>query len=523
MSQLRSFVAVANERLVSAFRSLNLAAFSLFVLVLCALNADSVGDLIQLWVFSDTHYSHGLLLVGVAAFLLARELTSGELTIKLGYAGLVWFICLSFLWFVSKQIQLRIGWQLSFVLMPMALFWALFGSAALRENFIPLLLPACAIPVWDVLNQGDLQLISAMLVGEMLKVVGIPVVQEGIQLQIPSGVFAVEENCSGMRQIVVALPLCLIYAHLQRFRWVGTVLLALGGMVLGIVVNVIRIMVVVTAGHITDMNHYFVTEDHITLGWVLFSGFMFAFLLFVNRMPDSAKRHHPAAGGHAGDSVLTSRWLFCLFVAMLIGPLLEWSVDARSTSIAPTPMVKTVEVPGWDFDGAPAYAPVSATANLRMDGLYRSGTERVGLNTRTFWGQVQGREAVSSDIRLHGHGGWQVSSPATLVEIETPDAFSVQELVVHGSGGEKRLVWMWFQIGSEATGRAFLAKLLELRNMIFAQHPTILVTLDTVCDSRIQSCRARLLSFWKSAEEPIVRHAAEEFLQADTAVQDLSK
>lgn len=503
--------------LTAVFRDHPLAAYGLILLAVGSLYAESVRDLLDLWQGFENDYSHGLLLVGAAVFLMVRDAGSNPLHPRIGYSGLVLLLALSTIWFASVEVQLRIGWQLGFVLMPMALFWALFGSAALKQHLIPLLLPVCAIPVWNVINQGDLQLVTAQVVGLILPFFGVPVLQDGVQLEIPSGAFTVAENCSGMRQLVVAIPLCLIYGHLYRLTLFGTALLAATGMLLAVIVNVIRIFVVVYAGHLTDMTHYFVVEDHVTLGWVLFSGFMFAFLLLANRVP-LAERAHPATVTQAPSHNRTIPWLASLLLAATAGPMLEWRADARSVSARVVPQVATVEVAGWSFERNPVYTLAANEADLHMGGLYRSDSASVGMNIRTFWSQAQGREAVSGNNRLQDHDGWHANAPATVFFPDSSAVGSVQEIVFRDPSGARRLVWMWYQIGAHATGRAPLAKLLELRQAIFGVRTSMVISLDTELDGSIQAGRARLASFWEAAKEPALRHAAEESLQADTAV-----
>ena len=65
-------------------------------------------------------------------------------------------------------------------------------------------------------------------------------------------------------------------------------------LLLAMLTNWLRIFIIVLAGHLSDMQHHLVTDEHYSFGWYMFAGMMVLFFLVVRRWPAGAA---PAAPG----------------------------------------------------------------------------------------------------------------------------------------------------------------------------------------------------------------------------------
>src|SRR5690625_7499651 len=83
---------------------------------------------------------------------------------------------------------------------------SLFGVRTIFGHRMLLLLPIFVIPVWGSLN-GVLLNISSTVVGELVRVIGMPARVEGDRILIPYGHIIIADGCSGLRSFVLLLML----------------------------------------------------------------------------------------------------------------------------------------------------------------------------------------------------------------------------------------------------------------------------------------------------------------------------
>jgi exosortase len=236
-------------------------------------------DLVRLWTGDNPEYSHGLLLMLVALWLTALRWARERPRLLFSWFGTLAIAVLASIWAVAHRFDIMTGERLAFVLMPLAIMWSTLGLRGVLQVGLPMGLIIFAIPLWSVLNLL-LQPMTAHAVSFMMDLVGVPSVAEATMVLIPAGTFRIAENCTGLRQLVVAMPLALIFAEVTRLRMPYPMILLGASIVLSFLLNCIRIFVVVLSGQLTTMQHYFVTEDHVGLGWLIFAvgvaGFFFA-------------------------------------------------------------------------------------------------------------------------------------------------------------------------------------------------------------------------------------------------------
>lgn len=184
----------------------------------------------------------------------------------------------SIVWFLFSSIQIKILEQL--MLMPillLALAFA-FGINVLWQLRFLLLMPIFAIPIWDYLNSGLVQLASSV-VGEMVRLIRIPALIDGSSIFIPSGHIMIADGCSGLRYLIISLALGYTISYLNGYREKGLVISLVIAGALGLLANWIRIFILILVGYYSEMQSSLM-EDHETFGWIVFALVCFPAIFF---------------------------------------------------------------------------------------------------------------------------------------------------------------------------------------------------------------------------------------------------
>lgn len=233
----------------------------------------------------DENYSHGFLMVPLAAYVIWRQRSAlASIPIRPSAAGLV-IIAFSLLTLGAG----RLGAEL--FLTRMALIGTLAGSVVflwgfshLRALAFAFLLLLLAIPIPAIIfNQitFPLQLLASRFGEASIAVCQIPVLREGNVIILADTTLEVAEACSGIRSLVSLLALAAIWGYLSDsptwLRW----LLALASVPIAIFANGIRVAGTGIAAHFLGVEAsqgFF----HTFSGWLVFivAG---ALLLLVHR------------------------------------------------------------------------------------------------------------------------------------------------------------------------------------------------------------------------------------------------
>ncbi len=461
----------------------------------------TVSDLIDLWHFAgSTGYAHGGLLFLLGVYLAFERWRELQPPLAPSMAAVLFVLILSVAWLIAGLVFVQVLQLLAVLALLPVTAWALLGLRGFCPLAFPLALPILGLPIWEVLNQGELQVFTAIGVEQLLNFSGVPVGREGVLLHIPAGVFRVAENCSGMRQLVVSVPVAAVAAYLVGYRLWGIVVCSFVGGCVALLVNTLRIYVVVLAGHLTEMQHYFVTTDHIVLGWVMFVIAITALLLLI-----ASRRGTRAQPRSFGTEVTIGErpgLLIALFVALLVGPLLSWhfhQLGPREDSFFTLPE----RMGDWFLVPLQTdYEPVHAEPDRIANASYRSAQYGVvTLRVASFTQQVQGREAVSSRNKLADQIMWQSTEPQSRIDT---GAFTVDEVLVTGAGQRLR-IWGWYRTPVGSSSALWEAKGLELWSRFSNPGETFIVTLARAEADDASASQAALAAFVDVLQAPLTR------------------
>ena len=260
-------------------RRFPIVAGSLSALPLLVMLAFVWPELHKFWISSDA-YSHGYLVLAIACWLVFRELRDGP-PIRLqpswlGCGALAVSVAALLAGHAADVLSIQ---QLALPAVPLATVWALAGWNSAQRFWVPSAYCIFAIPIWDLINE-PLRALTTVVVSQLTYLAAIPAFIQGNTIQIPSGTFEVEGGCSGLRYFIVAGALAGLYGQLIYRRWGPRVALLGVAAAIALVANWIRVFVIITAGYLTEMQHYLVTVDHYYFGWALFLVAMVPLFLF---------------------------------------------------------------------------------------------------------------------------------------------------------------------------------------------------------------------------------------------------
>ena len=240
------------QEAVSPARSFGFAAA-----VVVLLFAKPLFDLIRFALNSNT-FSHVILIPFVAAYLaslrwktaIQQSAPSGERGVYAASSGAAFIpLSLALLAFVAgvlfKAGDVRVClWTLSFVLLIWAAALRFLGWPAVRQLTFPFAFLLFMVPLPQVIMDGleiFFQHASAFAAALMIKVSGLPAMQDGLFFLLPGLAIQVAQECSGIRSTLVLFITSLVAGYLLLRRPRDRAILALAIIPLAILRNGFRI------------------------------------------------------------------------------------------------------------------------------------------------------------------------------------------------------------------------------------------------------------------------------------------
>lgn len=367
----------------------------------------TTASLIEQW--EDTArrtYTHGYFIAAIAFWLLWRRSSDwNRLPVAPSIAGFFALIATSIAWLVAYRAGLQVVHQ---GLLPAIIFFALatcLGAAVARQASFAFAFFYFAVPIWDALIPL-LQSASVFATRLLLRVVGIPAYFSGNTFTMPAGSLEIADGCSGLHFFVVALAIALLYGEVNRDSMRTRVKLVIFAAVLAMVTNWLRIFSIAVAGHLTDMQHPLVSEEHYTFGWMMFVGAMVLFFLVARRwpvQPDEALPESQQAAQKTSAIAWPGAVLAC--AGLLLAPV--WLlVDGNRASLNDATRVLPASVPGWSvLEGVHSdWQPVLLGADEQQSRTFAQAPVAVQAFTALYVSQRHGKELLGYDNSVTGAG-----------------------------------------------------------------------------------------------------------------------
>ena len=463
-------------------------------------------NLVSIW-FTASTFNHCLLIPFISAFLIWElwpELK--QQAPEYSGKGLLFVFLSSLLWFSGALTGIAFFEHLALVSMLIGVIWALIGDRLARYMLFPLAYLYFMVPEGEFLVPRLMEWTAWFSVW-MLRLTGIPVLLEGMHIEIPNGSFRVAEACSGINYLIATLALATLFAYRAYVSWWRRLAFMALAIIVPLLANGLRAYGIIMIAHLSDMK-YATGVDHIIYGW-LFFGLVIAILfaigsLFSEHLPFPRPLPEPTTqtpGVGVGTGLLLA-----LLIAIPAGRLILLGLDRASPEVTPIALPGTI--PGWQGpsqDGTDLGARYEA-ADQKFQVTYSQGDTRVGLQAVFYRRQAQGRELISMVNRVYDPKHWRLQSQATLEA--GPLQANINEMVLQNRRGQRYLLWHWNDIHGRITLSRLQAKLYEARaRLLFDKSGSAGISVYTPLSADQQPARDRLAGFIQAADlVRLVRH-----------------
>lgn len=439
-------------------------------------------------------YAHGelILILSLALILMSLFSHRNTLTLRFNIPGIVVLAVSTVGWLISTISFIEILQQFFLLSIFASFFVAIYGHNNAKVFYIPIALLVLGLPIWNPLVP-HLQNATTSTTLFLLRLAKIPSISEGMYILIPEGTFKIAELCSGMRYQAASVITVLVYAYFYKLPFIRLAVYILLISIFAFITNQLRVFIVVISGHLTNMQHYFVTKDHVSLGWVLFAILMYGFFYIVSKFDKVPVHSTNDYNSHNIDSLNTNRtnsnfstYILILFV-ISIAPLLNYyNYSTTDTKVQPKKLsIDTFSE--WNLIDTELgnKMPVWSTGNTLVTGRYSRGKpEYVEMFISHYRTQSNDQEAISVSNRIYNPYEWERISGATHVynlnsglQLKVNETIVSENLRLKGEKfdtARKRVIWSWYQIGDHTEPSAYLAKFWNLLE-ILKGNPSITV------------------------------------------------
>ncbi len=149
-----------------------------------------------------------------------------------------------------------------------------------------------SLPFYSQLVPG-LQTLTVIVTENLLGFLGIPIHVQEHYIAIPSGLFFVEEGCSGFNYMANNLLLLFLYSLMSRFGFGQFLLGLLVTVLFALIMNWIRVVLIILFAHNFGIEHSFV-ESHQDFGWFLYALFLVPYFYLMLQIDRKYRRQNDA-------------------------------------------------------------------------------------------------------------------------------------------------------------------------------------------------------------------------------------
>jgi exosortase A len=480
-------------------------AFAAVLLLQFILWSETLRSLVAAWFRSGT-FSHCPLIVVIAVVLAwRRRRTVQVLQPTPSIFGLALVIALNGLWLVGSAAGVLSLQHFSVVAVTPALVLAVLGQPIARALLFPLGYLLFAVPVGESLVPPLMNFTAEFTVGA-LRLIGIPVFQDGLYFSTSAGDFEVAKACSGVRYLIASVALGALFTHLMFRSWQRRIWFTVATIVVPLIANGLRAFLIVSLAHVSDMR-FAVSVDHIIYGWIFF-GFVMLLLFLAGlkfrETADSSIIHAADQARRAQDGGPSWRCLAAAVASVAVGVgTAAWSNNlhgnelptvADRIALGPTlgPWVRESSAGG---DWLPRFPSAAASA---LSSYGQAGV-RVDVFVALYRDQRQGLEMISSDNAIFDASRWRRVSESSQHIDDAGPASAADVVVSHlRSGAVERSVWHWYVLGELQSPSAPLLKARLAWERLRGRHPAsfaiAIATASGASDSRNDAILRQFLS-----------------------------
>ncbi len=449
---------------------IGLAVLALAWLASALLFEPTWATLVAKWM-DDNTYTHGFLILPICLWLIwQRRVTVSAMPATPFWPALAVVIGVGALWMVGELAAVNSVQQFAVVAMLPALALLVLGWRLSWKLVIPLAFLFLMVPFGKFLEPPMMEGTASFVIGA-LRLSGIPVYREGLFFTLPTGRWSVVEACSGLRYLIAAVVLGIIYAYITYRTLRKRVLFLAAVVAFAVFGNWLRALMIVMLGHLSGMS-LGVGIDHLFFGWVFFGvviGVIFAIgarwrdpdpfgLLPAGTQSEATleSRDHNMESSSARLATVTLLGVLALAMWLPVTSSILGATTVRDVAPAIRSALNLVQGSDWSAH--------YLGAKQEITGRLGDGPDAIDVQVAYYARQQEPDAemiAYGNDIVWGRESAWhQVRSSASAV-----GALPLRETELASSLG-RRLVWSWYVIDGQPVTSDALGKLRTLWSLL---------------------------------------------------------
>ncbi len=235
------------------FKNRTAIKFLILTAVLGAVYYSELYSMVQTWA-GKKEYSHGFLVPLISSYIIwtkRQELRNAIVSPE--WKGLAVLMTGVFLYIVGNVAFEPFVRQVSFIVTIIGLIYLLLGKEMLRLLIFPAGYLLFMIPLpYIVMNSIAirLRLIDATVTFKALHSLGMPIFQDGANLELPNISLSVADLCTGILSLVAIMTLSVFYAYMTQRHIVSRLALVFISIPVAVVSNMFRLIMTVWLAYI---------------------------------------------------------------------------------------------------------------------------------------------------------------------------------------------------------------------------------------------------------------------------------
>jgi exosortase len=175
----------------------------------------------------------------------------------------------------------RSHWEgLSFAIVLSGLVICLFGKGVFKELWFAIAFLLCMIPVPDQLYACLTELIREATIGastSVLAIMGVPIVREGVMIQLPNTLLHIDIGCSGIRYLLAYFVFGLAYAYLYRGKLSDRIFIVALTIPISLLASTLRLTTIAFLAYCVGP-HMAEHRPHVLTSWLVFASVLVFFV-----------------------------------------------------------------------------------------------------------------------------------------------------------------------------------------------------------------------------------------------------
>jgi len=426
----------------------NILLFFIFnFLIIFTTHQEVVYELLNEW-SSTGPYNHGWLGLSLSIYCLWLK-RQALTTVKAGILASLFLIGTLLLLLVADLASLGQLQQLSLFLILIALLTSIYGFTILKLLFLPLMILAFTLPIWNLL-QIPLQELSTWVTFNTIKLLNYDIIRENYHLITPGGSFVVEQACSGLGFLLISALYATFVIQINQLSTGSALRFFSIAVVTAIAANWIRIIAIVIIGDKTQMQH-FVVQDHLTFGWFVFA-ICYLPIIFLGSHYTNRSAQHPQKNKKILDATESISPNLRLIFLSLIVIAINYSYFMITARFDPNYQLTLPEVESYKKIGEthlsnPNWFPSYQGASSEQFNYYLQDKSLLQVYVANYAHQKQGKELIYVKNSPFSPTRWPVQEEQKIKVEHNIDAINLFSL--RKNNQQSRLIAYWYFIDGQ--------------------------------------------------------------------------